>query len=64
MRHECVGELRDQNIVTTQHISKNDQLADILTKPLKGPDFKRMKNKVVNFQNDEILGGHMYLADL
>ena len=64
MRHEWVQELRDQNVVTTEHISKNDQLADILTKPLKGPDFKRVMSRVVNFQNDEILGGHMYLVDL
>ena len=64
MRETWVDELRNQKIITTEHVCKENQLADILTKPLKGPDFKRMKSKVVNFQSHEILGGHMYLIDL
>ena len=64
MRKNWVDELRNQKIITTEHVRKENQLADILTNPLKGPDFKRMMSKVVNFQSQEILGGHMYLIDL
>ena len=62
MRMKWVEELRDLKIVKTIHISGEDNLADILTKCLKGPKHSSMVEKTVDFQKSEILGGHMYLS--
>ena len=62
MRLEWVDELRDLSIVNIEHVSGEDNLADILTKCLKGPKHASMVNKTVNFQKSEILGGHVYLS--
>ena len=45
-------------------VPTKDNLADILTKPMMGPEFNEMKNKTVNFQINNFLGGHVYLVDL
>ena len=62
MRMEWVEELRDLKIVKTIHVSGEDNLADILTKCLKGPKHSSMVEKTVDFQKSEILGGHVYLS--
>ena len=63
-RQDWVEELRDQDWVKLIKVPSKDNLADILTKPMMGPEFNEMKNKTVNFQINNFLGGHVYLVDL
>lgn len=64
MRENWVQEMRDQSVVTTEHVPGNENLADLFTKCLMGPKFNAIVEKIVNFQRDKILGGHVYLCDL
>ena len=56
--------MRDQGWVRLVKVPPKENLADILTKPMMGPEFERLKQKTVNFQVNEILGGLVYLVDL
>ena len=51
-------------VVRTEYIASDRNLADLFTKAMKGPEFARILEEIVNFQNSEILGGHMYLSDI
>jgi hypothetical protein len=62
IRDAWVEELRDLDIVNTRHVWSDANLADLFTKPLKGPVFQKLVERILNFQNSEILGGHMYLS--
>jgi hypothetical protein len=63
IRDAWVEELRDLKVLTTQHVWSEDNLADLFTKPLKGPVFRKLVERILNFQNSEILGGHVYLSN-
>jgi hypothetical protein len=64
VREAWVKELRDLNLFTTSHVDTSENLADIFTKPFKGPEFRNLFYRIVNFQHSEILGGHVYLSSL
>ena len=63
-REDWVSELRDDGWVRLVKVASKDNLADILTKPMKGPEFTSLRGKTVNFQVLNILGGLMYLVDM
>ena len=42
MREDWVNELRDLNIFNTIHVDTSKNLADLLTKPMKGPVFRNL----------------------
>jgi len=56
MREAWIREMRDLDIVATQYVDSKSNLADILTKSMKGPDFARTREKIVDFQRTFILG--------
>lgn len=56
MREAWIREMRDLDIVATQYVDSKNNLADILTKSMKGPDFARLREKIVDFQKTFILG--------
>ena len=56
MREAWIREMRDLEIVATQYVDSKNNLADILTKSMKGPDFARLREKIVDFQKTFILG--------
>ena len=64
MREAWVAEMRDLGIVNTVHVCSQNNLADIFTKCLKGPVFASIRDKIANFQIENIVGGHLYLIDL
>ena len=64
MREAWVKELRDLDIVATQYVDGNSNLADIFTKCIMGPKFKTLRSKIVDFQESSILEGHLYLCEL
>ena len=63
-REDWVTELRDKGWAKCVKVSSEENLADILTKPMKGPEFVSLREKTVNFQIYNVLGGLMYLVDL
>ncbi len=56
MRLAWILEMRDQSIVATQYVDSKNNLADILTKSMKGPDFAKMRQKIVDYQRTSVLG--------
>jgi hypothetical protein len=64
MREAWVKELRDLEIVATQYVEGVRNLADIFTKCFMGPAFRRLKKKIVDYQEASILGGHLYLSEI
>ena len=56
MRLAWILEMRDQSVVATQYVDSKNNLADILTKSMKGPDFAKMRQKIVDYQRTLILG--------
>jgi hypothetical protein len=64
MREAWIQEMRDLDVVKTVHVAGEDNMADILTKCMKGPKFVELRDRIVNFQSVEIVGGHVYLIDL
>ena len=63
-REGWVKDMRDLGKVKTQHVRGEENLADIFTKCLKGPKFQEAVEKIKNFQEAQIIGGHLYLVDL
>ena len=63
-REDWVTELRENGWVTLEKVATQDNLADILTKPMKGPEFTSLREKTVNFQVYNVLGGLVYLSDM
>ena len=57
MRLVWILEMRDQSVVATQYVDSRNNLADILTKSMKGPDFAKMRQKIVDYKRTSILGG-------
>jgi hypothetical protein len=47
-RQHWVQALRDANLVKARHIGTKDNLADIFTKPLQGPDFRSIRNRILH----------------
>ena len=64
MRESWVKDMRDSSVVRTEYVCGEDNLADMFTKCLMGPRFNAMVKRIVNFQQQNIVGGHVYLIDL
>ena len=62
MREPWIEDLRDQGEIVTQHVRGEENLADIFTKCLKGPVFRKMVSMIKDFQKVQILQEHVYLV--
>ena len=56
MREAWVQELRDLDIVATQYVDSDRNLADILTKCMAGPKFCGLRDKIVDINDRRFWG--------
>jgi len=51
IRHFFIKQLVDEGEIRVMHMPTEDMLADLLTKPLQGMKFRRLRDKLMNISN-------------